>query len=84
MNTSALNVAPTGFFLRAAQCIETPRRVIAPGQLLYIDPSIQPTEGRMVVVGNRLELWAGQTDVRGVLVGIYTDEDERNERRIGA
>ena len=73
------NVAGSGFCLRATRHIETPRRVIAPGQLLYIAPSIPPAPGRMVVVGHCLELWAGQADVRGVLAAVFTAEDDRNE-----
>lgn len=82
MNTQSApsrNVAGPGFCLRATRHIETPRRVITPGQLLYIDPSIQPAPGRMVVVGDCLELWAGQAHVRGVLAAVFTDEDDRNE-----
>ena len=68
--------APPTFCLRATECIQTPRRVIQPGELLHIDPTIPPAKGRMVVVGDRLELWAGQDDVRGVLVAIMTLEAE--------
>lgn len=72
-------IAPPALCLRATERIETPRRVILPGQLLHIDPTIPPAEGRMVAVGDRLELWAGQDDVRGVLVAVMTFEDDETE-----
>ena len=74
--SSPIYFAPPTFCLRATERIQTPRRVILPGELLHIDPTIPPAEGRMVVVGDRLELWAGQEDVRGVLVAVMTLEDE--------
>lgn len=33
----------------------------------------------MVLVGDRLELWAGQDDVRGVLVAVMAFEDDETE-----
>lgn len=74
--SSPIYFAPPTFCLRATERIQTPRRVILPGELLHIDPTIRPAEGRMVVVGDRLELWAGQDDVRGVLVAVMTLEDD--------
>jgi len=76
---SPIYFAPPAFCLRATERIQTPRRVILPGELLHIDPTIPPAEGRMVVVGDRLELWAGQEDVRGVLVAVMTLEDDETE-----
>ena len=77
--SSPIYFAPPAFCLQATERIQTPRRVIQPGELLHIDPTIPPAEGRMVLVGDRLELWAGQDDARGVLVAVMTFEDDETE-----
>lgn len=77
--SSPIYFAPPAFCLQATERIQTPRRVIQPGELLHIDPTIPPAEGRMVLVGDRLELWAGQDDVRGMLVGVMIFEDDETE-----
>ena len=74
---------PPVHFFRVTQPIETPRRVIQPGQILCIDPSAPPTEGCMVMVGHCLEPWTGQADTLGVLTGVITYEDDEHDEHDG-
>ena len=62
------------FFVTATKEIKTPMRVIEPGMYVCIDPSAKPNDDRMVLVGQNLERWNGQADIRGVAIGVYTDE----------
>lgn len=63
-------VGPLGakFCVTATKEIVTPRRTIYPGQQLIIDPDIDPAIGKMVLCGNRCELWDGQEKIDGVVV----------------
>jgi hypothetical protein len=68
-------IAPSSkaFFVLATQDIHSPRRgVIHSGQYLLIDPSIQPKDDDMVIVGESLVPFAAQQGIRGVAVSVYT------------
>lgn len=75
-NTAVAPVAPPAdcFFVTATKDIQTPRRTIRKGNFLAINPNIEPTDGRMVLVDDSVELWAHQAAVRGVVVGVCSDE----------
>ncbi|MCB4360908.1 hypothetical protein [Quatrionicoccus australiensis] len=80
MNTNAPTVACpvvpviAGFFVTASTEIRAPRRIISPGEYIFIDSDMKPEDGKMVLAGNCLELWNGQPQIRGVAVAIYSDE----------
>lgn len=66
--------APDGmFFVTATRPIESPRRLIAPGVHLLIDPAKRAVDGSMVLRGNSVERWDG-ADYRGVVVALYEEE----------
>jgi len=61
------------FFVTATRPIESPRRLINPGDHMLIDPAKRAAAGSMVLRGNSVELWEGG-DYRGVVVAIYEEE----------
>lgn len=67
-------VIPLQFVVTATQEIRTPKRSIRVGDHLLIDPTVTPSIGKMVLIGERFELWCGQQDVSGVLAAVWEDE----------
>jgi len=67
------------FFVTATKEIRTSKHVIEPGMYVCIDPGAKPSDDRMVLVGQNLERWNGQADIRGVMIATYVSEYTRKE-----
>lgn len=60
------------FFVTAIQPMQA-AFLINPGDHILIDPDKLPEPGKMVLIGNHLEWWEGQQDIRGVAVKVEKD-----------
>ena len=59
------------FLVEVMQEIHTPRGMtIYPGDLVVIDPDIQPSSGDLAIIDGDLIPWEGQKNVQGVAVGV--------------
>lgn len=77
LSTSRRSAVPSGkqFILTVVDEIRMQRRTLYPGNFVLIDPEATPADGKMILVGDRLELWSGQSDISGVLIGTWIDDD---------
>lgn len=61
------------FAVKALEPIQGQYRLIKPGDFILIDPDASGADGRLVLVGRRLEAWCGQREVSGVATMIGSD-----------
>lgn len=62
------------FAVKALEPIQGKYRLIEPGTFVLIDPDEPCVDGKLVLVGDRLEPWSGQRGVRGVATKIWSDD----------
>lgn len=74
ISTAPVVHAPTLFAVKALEQIHGQFRAIKPGEFVLIDPDAVRSDGKLVLVGLRLEPWCGQQEVRGVAVKILSDD----------
>jgi len=74
-NTDHPNIQrPPCFWVEVTQPLQSRKRLIQPGEFIAIDPNGTPTDGRLVLIGDRLEMWNGQDHVEGVAVLMSTED----------
>jgi hypothetical protein len=56
------------FFVTALEDIKPP--YVVAGDHLMIDPDAMPTDGKLVMIGERIEPWSNQIGIAGVAVYI--------------
>lgn len=64
------------FWVRATRNIQGRKRLISPGEHVLIDPTGEPREGSLVLVGGTLKQWHERDRIgylEGVAVQIYSD-----------
>lgn len=62
------------FAVKALEPIQGRYRLIKPGDFILIDPDASGSDGKLVLVGSRLETWCGQQGVSGVATMTWSDD----------
>lgn len=76
MATDIIASRETSFYVTLTKQITHPNGMeLLEGDALLIDPSLEPKEGSLVLVGGRVEPWNGQSDVRGVVTSVGRNVD---------
>lgn len=62
------------FSVRALEPIQGQYSLIKPGDFILIDPDVSGADGKLVLVGQRLEPWSGQQGISGVATMLWSDD----------